>query len=162
MRRRSTFSRFAWLHAHFRTLDLSPALPGNPLDSSAVVEQVWSRILARPPAFDSGPAEVSKHRGAAMPTLGPSSKMKNMIQALKARVSGGRLVLDEPTDLPNGTEVELVLLDEVLASGGDYLDDEERARLHQSIDRGFDDIRGGRTLDARQVMAGLRTRAVGG
>ena len=83
------------------------------------------------------------------------------MQALKAHVRGGRLVLDEPTDLPNGTEVELVPLDEVLANGGDYLDEEERARLHQSIDRGLDDVRGGRTVDARQMITGLRTRVAG-
>jgi hypothetical protein len=30
------------------------------------------------------------------------------MRALKARVRGGRLVLDEPTELPEGAEVELV------------------------------------------------------
>ena len=57
--------------------------------------------------------------------------------------------------------VELVPLDEVLASGGDYLDAEERERLHASIDRGLEDVHAGRTTDARQVMAVLRTRASG-
>ena len=55
------------------------------------------------------------------------------MQPLKAHVHNWRLVLDEPTDLPEGEEVELVPLDEVLDSGGDYLDDEERAALHRSI-----------------------------
>jgi len=41
------------------------------------------------------------------------------MQPLKAQVRKGRLVLDEPTDLPEGEEVELVPLDEVLARGGD-------------------------------------------
>jgi hypothetical protein len=81
------------------------------------------------------------------------------MQALKAQVRGGRLVLDEPTDLPEGEVIELVPLDEVLASGGDYLDDEERERLHASIDRGLEDVREGRTVDARQVIEGLRARA---
>jgi hypothetical protein len=83
------------------------------------------------------------------------------MRALKAQVRGGRLVLDEPTDLAEGEEVELVPLDEVLASGGDYLDDEERERLHRAIDRGLEDGRAGRTTDARQVMANLRKRAAG-
>jgi hypothetical protein len=78
------------------------------------------------------------------------------MKALKAQVRGGRLVLDEPTNLPEGEEVELVPLDEVLANGGDYLDDEERERLHQAIDGGA-----GRTTDARQVVAELRARAAG-
>ena len=50
------------------------------------------------------------------------------MRALKAHVKGGRLLLDEPTELPEGADIELVSLDEVLASGGDYLDDEERER----------------------------------
>ena len=57
--------------------------------------------------------------------------------------------------------VELVPLDEVLANGGDYLDAEDCARLHASIDRGLEDFRAGRTTDARQVMAELRARASG-
>jgi len=40
---------------------------------------------------------------------------------LKAKVRGGRLVLDEPTDLPEGSEVDLVPVD-----AGDDLEDEER------------------------------------
>lgn len=83
------------------------------------------------------------------------------MQPLKAHVKNGRLLLDEPTDLPEGEEIELVPLDEVLANGGDYLDDEERERLHQSIARGIEDAEAGRTVDARQVIAELRARAAG-
>jgi len=36
------------------------------------------------------------------------------MQPLKAHVKNGRLVLDEPTDLPEGEEIELVPLDDVL------------------------------------------------
>ena len=78
--------------------------------------------------------------------------------ALKARVKGGRLVLDEPTELPEGEVVELVPLDEVLANGGDDLDAEERERLHRSIERGLEDARSGRLTDAREVLARLRAR----
>ena len=78
------------------------------------------------------------------------------MQPVKARVKNGRLVLDEPTDRPEGEEVEL---DEVLARGGDYLDDEERERLHRSIDRGLEDVKAGRTVPADQAIAELRTRA---
>jgi hypothetical protein len=81
--------------------------------------------------------------------------------ALKAHVKGGRLVLDEPTDLPEGEDVELVPLDEVLASGGDYLDDDDRRRLHESIERGIDDVRAGRTVDGDTVIAKLRARTAG-
>ncbi len=81
------------------------------------------------------------------------------MQPLKAHVRNGRLVLDEPTDLPEGEVIELVPLDEVLARGGDYLDDEERARLHASIERGIADVRAGRTVDGHEVIARLRARA---
>ncbi len=83
------------------------------------------------------------------------------MQPVKARVRNRRLVLDEPTDRPEGEEVEMVPLDDVLANGGDYLDDEERQRLHGSIERGIEDVNAGRTVDARQVIAELRARASG-
>jgi hypothetical protein len=87
--------------------------------------------------------------------------MEPAMRALKAHVKGGRLVLDEPTDLPEGADVELVPLDEVLASGGDDLDDDERRRLHESIERGVEDVRAGRSVDADQVIAKLRARTAG-
>jgi len=80
---------------------------------------------------------------------------------LKAHVKNGRLVMDEPTDLPEGEVVELVPADDVLATGGDYLDDDERERLHRSIERGIEDVEAGRTVDARQVVEELRARAGG-
>ena len=81
------------------------------------------------------------------------------MQALKAHVHNGRLVLDEPTDLPEGEVVELVPLDQVLANSGDDLDDEERERLHASIRRGIEDVKAGRTVDAEQVIGRLRARS---
>jgi len=57
--------------------------------------------------------------------------------------------------------IELVPLDEVLANGGDYLDDEERAALHRSIARGIADAEAGRTVDARVVIEELRSRSAG-
>jgi hypothetical protein len=81
------------------------------------------------------------------------------MQALKAHVHNGRLVLDEPTDLPEGEEVELLPVDEILAAGGDGLDEEERARLHESLRRGLADVKAGRTTDASQVMQKLRARS---
>ena len=53
-----------------------------------------------------------------------------MTLTLKARVHDGRLILDEPIDLPEGTEVDLVP-----ANDGDDLDDADRARLHAAITR---------------------------
>jgi hypothetical protein len=55
----------------------------------------------------------------------------NAMHPLTAHVRNGRLVLDEPTDLAEGEVVELVPLDDLLAHGGDGLDEEERAALHR-------------------------------
>ncbi len=78
------------------------------------------------------------------------------MKALKAQVRGGRLVLDEPTELPEGEEVELVPLDEVLASGGDYLDDEERERLHHALRESIRQMKAGQGVEAEVVLAELR------
>ena len=78
------------------------------------------------------------------------------MHALKAQVKNGRLVLDEPTDLPEGEVVELVPVDEVLASGGDYLDDEERERLHESLRESIEQMKAGQLIDADEALAELR------
>jgi hypothetical protein len=80
------------------------------------------------------------------------------MQPLKAHVHKGRLVLDEPTELPEGEGVELVPLDDVLDNGGDYLDDEERAALHRSIEQGIEDFEKGETEDAFEFLARLKAR----
>jgi hypothetical protein len=76
---------------------------------------------------------------------------------LKAHVRNGRLLLDEPTDLPEGDVVELVQVDEVLASGGDDLDDEERAELHRELDASFAEEQAGQLIDLADAIADLRT-----
>jgi predicted DNA-binding antitoxin AbrB/MazE fold protein len=80
------------------------------------------------------------------------------MHAMKARVENGRLKLDEPTDLPEGKLVDVVLLDDVFLNGGDDLDDEERAALHESIREGITDMEEGRTVDAKTAIAELRSR----
>jgi hypothetical protein len=73
------------------------------------------------------------------------------MQALKAVVKNGRLVLDEPTKLPEGTEVELLSVE-------DAIDPDERARLLQSIEDGFADIARGDHMDAFEFVAQLRAK----
>ena len=73
------------------------------------------------------------------------------MQALKARVKDGRLVLDEPTDLPEGAEVDVAVL-------GDDLDADERAELHASLDRALADSDAGRGVDAVTYLAEYRAR----
>jgi hypothetical protein len=72
---------------------------------------------------------------------------------LKARVQGGRLQLDEPYDAPEGTEVDLAVLDD-----GDTLDDEDRARLHEALVRSHEEIGRGDVVAAEDVLARLRAK----
>lgn len=72
------------------------------------------------------------------------------MNARKIRVENGRIKLDEPTTLPDGAEVELVILT------GDELDDEQRALLHTSLDRALDDEEAGRFVDADEFLAEVR------
>lgn len=79
------------------------------------------------------------------------------MQPLKAHVHNGRLVLDEPTDLPEGEVVELVPLDDVLDQGGaDELDDVDRAELHAALRESIEEMNAGKTIDGAQALAELR------
>lgn len=73
------------------------------------------------------------------------------MQALKVRVKNGRLVIDQPTDLPDGAEVEVVVIDDELTA-------EERAELHASLDRALDDSDNGRGMDASEYLKQYRER----
>ena len=73
------------------------------------------------------------------------------MQALKAKVVNGRLVLDEATTLPDGTEVDLTV-----ANDDDQLDDEERSALHAALDTAWTSARAGRTNDAHDLLRRLR------
>ena len=72
---------------------------------------------------------------------------------IKARVRAGRLVVDEPTNLPEGTEVELLPLDP-----GDWLDEADRAALHAALADSQADVATGRLMDAADVLKALRSR----
>ena len=83
--------------------------------------------------------------------------MENM-KMLKARVSKGRLVLNEPTDLPEGTEANLVFADEVFADDGDLseMDPRERARLDQALEEGIAQAERGETISADESLRNLK------
>lgn len=79
-----------------------------------------------------------------------------MMSTIRARVRNGRLIVDEPTSLPEGTELELVVDD-----AGDSLDDAERAALDAAITRAWASVMAvmagqGRTAD--DVLADLANR----
>jgi len=76
--------------------------------------------------------------------------MKAMNSHLKAEVKNGRLVMDEPTNLPEGTVLELAPADPF-----EVLTDQERERLNASIDRGLEQAREGKARPVDDFLADL-------
>ena len=72
---------------------------------------------------------------------------------LRARVEKGRLILDEPTTLPDGTVIDLVADDE-----GDDLTDEQRRALHAALAESWASAESGRIRPASEIVAELRRR----
>ena len=73
-----------------------------------------------------------------------------MVHALRAQVKNGRLCLDEPIDLPEGTMVDL------LPADSDDLDDAERARLHAAIATSRTELARGEGIPLADVIRDLR------
>jgi len=70
---------------------------------------------------------------------------------LRARVENGRLQLDAPTELPDGTEVELVADDE-----GDDLSEREREALHDALLKSAASAEAGNRRLASAIIEELR------
>lgn len=74
------------------------------------------------------------------------------MNTLRARVRNGVLVLEEPTELPEGAEFEVKLVDP-----DDELDDEEREELHASLAHSIRQIKAGEPpVDGEALIARLR------
>lgn len=70
-----------------------------------------------------------------------------VMNTLKARVVNGRLVLDEPIDLPEGTVLELVIAD-----ADDDLDDAERQALDKALTESWSAAKKGELIEHEDVM----------
>jgi hypothetical protein len=66
---------------------------------------------------------------------------------LRARVQNGRLRLDQPTGLPEGTELDLVIDDE-----GDDLTEHERQALHETLLRSWTSAQAGKLRPAAAII----------
>jgi hypothetical protein len=73
------------------------------------------------------------------------------MRAFKAHVENGRIVVDDPTDLPDGTELYVLPLGE-----GDELDDDERAALHAAIAEAEGELDAGQVVSEEELWARLR------
>ncbi len=80
------------------------------------------------------------------------------MQSLKAHVKDGRIILDDPTDLPEGEVVYVRLVDTIVADDGDDGDDAERAALHRELDASIAEADAGQTEDFARVLTELRQR----
>jgi len=73
--------------------------------------------------------------------------------SIRAKVSSGRIIVDEPTLLPEGTTLNLVVDDE-----GDDLDAEERAALDIHLSEAWKSVQAGNVRPADELLAELRAR----
>jgi hypothetical protein len=120
---------------------------------------------ARPGAFSRGggnstgaePSALDRRRGLCAANCSsrranPAEKRYHLgMHARKLQVKDGRLVLDEPTTLPEGAEVEVLVIDDELTA-------EDRAELHASLERALDDSEAGRGMDAWEYLKQYRAR----
>jgi hypothetical protein len=70
--------------------------------------------------------------------------------SVTGRVQNGQVVLAEPLDLPDGSEVEVVLPDDMTA--------DERAELEAEIEAGYAEVERGEVVDAREVLRQLAAK----
>ncbi len=76
--------------------------------------------------------------------------------SIKARVQDGRIVVDEATDLPDGTEVELVA---VMDHSEDALGSSDRTAVEHALTQAAADIAEGRLVDGDEVLERLQARS---
>jgi hypothetical protein len=69
------------------------------------------------------------------------------MSAIVAKVQNGRIRVDEPTDLPDGTTVQLYVVDQ-----GDEIDEEERQALDDAIDEAAESVARGEKIPADEVL----------
>lgn len=72
--------------------------------------------------------------------------------ALKAHVRNGRIVIDEPVDLPDGAEVDVYLYD----AAANAMSSEERAALERALDRSLSQADAGELIEADEILAELQ------
>jgi hypothetical protein len=74
------------------------------------------------------------------------------VTALKAHVTNGRIVVDEPVDLPEGSEVRVYLYD----AAAEDMSAEQRTALERRLERSLAQADAGELIDAEEVLSELR------
>jgi hypothetical protein len=85
----------------------------------------------------------------------PSGAMLEPMVTLKAHVKNGQLVIDEPTELPEGAEADVILH---VADPHDELYPEERAELNGMLGESLEELEQGKAVDGEAFLAELRSR----
>jgi len=121
------------------------------------LEQSKAAVLNSQSEVSPGYVTAERAGAASAPKVLPASlecrKVGAMMSRLRARVENGRLVLDEPTTLPEGTIVDLVADDE-----GDDLTNEERHALHEALSASWKSAEAGSLRPAEEILEELRRR----
>jgi hypothetical protein len=73
------------------------------------------------------------------------------MSTLHARVRGGQIVVEGKTELPEGTELTLVMVD-----AEDEMTSEERADLEAELERGRAAIASGQGISGDELLARVR------
>ncbi len=76
----------------------------------------------------------------------------SMVTALKAHVLNGRIVVDEPVDLPDGAELDVYLYD----AAANAMSSSERAALERALERSIAQADAGELIEADDVLAELQ------
>ena len=118
---------------------------------------------ARPPRRETARPVGPSHAGliTSQPRPSASRCYARHVNALKAHVKNGRIVVDQPTDLPEGTVLTLVPVEdeEIPGVAHEHMSAEEREALEKAIDEGLADADAGRVVDASVVLEKLRARS---
>ena len=76
-------------------------------------------------------------------------KYPRSMSTFKAIVSGGQAIIEDVGDYPDGTVLEIAIVD------NDQMSAEERARVDAELEASLDDLEAGRTKPAAEVFARL-------
>jgi hypothetical protein len=80
------------------------------------------------------------------------------MQPIRAHVKNGRLMLDEPTTLPEGQVVYLQPIEGLVVTVAEDRDDDDRAALHAELEASLAEAEAGEVVDFSTALADLRQR----
>lgn len=80
------------------------------------------------------------------------------MRPIRAHVKNGRLMLDEPTTLPEGEVVYLQPIEGLIVTEAEERDDDDRAALHAELEASLAEGEAGEVVEFSAALAELRQR----